>query len=219
MTPGAVARLVAAGLLGGVYVLGSHWLMTGAHESPWNAVGVLAPMLAAVAVGAWRGGQRLLGAMAAALIAGLCLQALLGVHTSAQVLYVAQHVGINLFLAALFGSTLRAGHTPLITTLAKRVNRVFTPELKVYTRHVTEAWTAYFVGMAGLSLMLYGLAPFNTWAVFANLLTPLAVGLMFVGEHVVRYWLHPEFERVSMAAAARAYQQTSQVPGRSDKAA
>ena len=34
--------------------------------------------------------------------------------------------------------------------------------------------------------------PFDTWAFFANLLNPLAVALMFAGEHLLRYRLHPE---------------------------
>ena len=37
----------------------------------------------------------------------------------------------------------------------------------------------------------------TTWAVFANLLTPLALVAMFVGEYLLRYRLHPEFERAS----------------------
>jgi len=36
--------------------------------------------------------------------------------------------------------------------------------------------------MAGVSLGLYAYAPFETWAVFANLLTPISLVLMFGGE-------------------------------------
>ena len=211
---------IAAILLASIaYVLGTHWLMTRAGGSPWNVVGVLTPMLLAIAVGAWRGGQRLLGAIAALVVAGLCVQAARGVAVSAAMLYLAQHAGIHLFLAVGFGSTLRAGHTPLITTLAARVHRELTPAMVVYTRKVTLAWVLYFAAMAGISLVLFAFAPFDTWALFANLLTPCSLVLMFGGEHLLRYRLHPEFERTSIADAIRSYRHTGKTPPTRDSAA
>ena len=198
-------RIVAIALATVAYILGSHWLMTQAHASPWNAVGVLTPMLAAIAIGAWRGGQHALGALGALAIAALGAQALFGVQVPAPLLYLAQHAGIHLFLGFVFGSTLRAGHTPLITTLARRVHRNFTPDMVAYTRKCTIGWVVYFVGMAAVSVGLYALAPFDTWALFANLLTPVTLVAMFVGEYLLRYWLHPEFERASFADAIRSY--------------
>ena len=198
-------RIVAIALVTVAYILGSHWLMTQAHASPWNAVGVLTPMLAAIAVGAWRGGQHAVGGLAALAIIGLCAQALFGVKVPPPLLYLAQHAGIHLFLAFVFGITLRAGHTPLITTLARRVHRNFTPDMVAYTHKCTSAWVVYFVGMAAVSVTLYAFAPFDTWALFANLLTPVTLVAMFVGEYLLRYWLHPEFERATFADAIRSY--------------
>jgi uncharacterized membrane protein len=198
-------RIVATALASAGYVLGCHWLMTRAPASPWNVVGVLAPMLAVIAIGCWRGGQRGLAAIAGLALALLCGHALLGLQIAPQRLYVAQHVGIHLFLAAAFGGTLRAGHTPLITTLARRVHRDFSAAMARYTRHCTIAWTLYFVAMAAVSIALYESAAFGTWALFANLLTPVSLVAMFGGEYLLRYRLHPEFERTSMADAIRAY--------------
>ena len=206
-------RIGAIALVGLAYVLGTHWLMTRAHESAWDVVGVLTPMLAAVALGAWRAGQRWLGAGAALLIAGLCGQALLGVRIPTQMLYLAQHVGINVFLGLGFGSTLRAGQTPLITTLAQRVHRHHFPAaMAAYTRKVTWAWTLYFVAMALASIALYAWASFDTWALFANLLTPLTVVAMFGAEYLLRYRLHPEFERTSVVDAIRSYLHDGKAP-------
>lgn len=205
-------RIVAIGVGSVAYVLGTHWLMTRPGGSPWNVVGVLSPMLLAIGFGAWQAGQRLLALGAAGIVAALCLQAVLGVQVSAQALYVAQHMGIHLFLAVLFGSTLRAGRQPLITTLAQRVHRVFTPDMVAYTRKVTLAWTLYFIAMAVLSLLLYAFAPFGAWALFANLLTPLAIAAMFGAEYLLRYHLHPEFERTSVADAVRSYMQGTDTP-------
>ena len=214
-------RIVLIALASVAYVLGSHWLMTRAHGSPWNVVGVLTPMLAAIAIGAWRSGQRWLGAGAALLIASLCAQAVLGVHVPEQVLYLSQHIGINLFLAIGFGSTLRAGHTPLITTMASRVHRHMPPAMVAYTHKVTLAWTLYFIAISAVSAVLYLAASFETWALFANLLSPVTVALMFAGEYLLRYRLHPEFERTTVADAIRSYMHGANAPaagGQGDKA-
>ena len=53
--------------------------------------------------------------------------------------------------------------------------------------------------MAAISIGLFLFAPFDAWALFANLLTPLAMVLLFVGEFLLRYRLHPEFERATLA--------------------
>lgn len=198
-------RLLAVLALTVAYIAVSHWLMTSAPASPWNAVGVLAPMLLAVAWGGWRGGQRPLAVLAALSVAGLCWQASLPTPLSDRLLYLVQHVGINLFLAVGFGGTLRAGHTALITQLAERVHCNFTPAMAAYTRRLTGVWTLYFIATAALSLGLYAFARFEAWAVFANVLTPLAVAALFGGEYWLRYRLHPEFERASLADAIRSY--------------
>ncbi len=199
-------RVALVVLIGAGYVLACHWLMTRAQPSPWNVVGVLAPMVLAIAIGAWRSGQRALGAIATLALAALCAQALLGVQVPTRWLYLAQHAGVNLFLAIGFGSTLRAGQSPLIATLARRVHpHHFPPAMAIYTRQVTWAWTLYFIAIAAASVGLYALAPFETWALFANLLTPLSVALMFIGEYTLRYRLHPEFERTTVADAIRSY--------------
>lgn len=199
------ARILAVLLLSVAYIAASHWLMTAAPATPWNAVLVLAPMLLTITWGAWQGGQRPLAVLAGLSLVALCVQASLPTPLSAQVLYLAQHVGINLFLAVGFGGTLRRGQQALITRLAARLHREFTPDMAAYTRRLTLAWTIYFVAMALLSLGLYAFASFDTWALFANVLTPLAVATLFGGEYWLRYKLHPEFERASLADAIRGY--------------
>lgn len=188
------------------YVLGSQWLMTSAPESAWAVVALLCPMLVVVMLGAWRAKHRWLSVGATVLLVALCTAALSGAHVSAQMLYLAQHVGVNLFLGAWFASTLRPGAQALISQLAARV-RPLTAGKALYTRKLTFAWVVFFVAIVSVSVVLYALAPFDAWALFANVGTPVAVGSMFVGEYLLRYRLHPEFDRTTLADAIRAYRQ------------
>ena len=200
-------RYVAAGVAALAYVTASQWLMTRTPPPPWGAVALLTPMLAIVAFGTWRSGQRALSLLALAALAALALKTGLGDGLAAEHLYLAEHVAIHGFLAFTFGMTLRRGARPLIARLAERVHDGLTPAMERYTRKVTIAWTVYFCAMALLSIAVHALAPFTTWATFANLLTPLALVAMFGGEYVLRYRLHPEFERASLNDMIRAYTQ------------
>ena len=206
------ARTVLVGLLGVAYVVGCHWLMTSAPDSRWSALLVIGPMLALVALFAARRGQRLVAGLAALVLAGLVLQAWQGGGLAPATLYLALHVAIHASLALLFALTLRPGQEPLVTALARRVHGVLTPAMQAYSRKVTIAWSVYFVLMAAISVGLFLAAPFAAWAVFANLLTPLALLLMFVGEFLLRYRLHPEFERATFTAAMSAYARREAAP-------
>lgn len=206
-------RHVAVGLAGLAYLALSQWLMTREPPSAWSAVALLGPMLALVAVGAWRAGRRAWAVAGAVLAAGLAALAASGDGIPAERLYLLEHFGIHVALALVFGSSLRGSAGSLITRLAARVHRSgLTPAMAAYTRKATVAWTVYFATMAALSAILYLAAPFNVWATFANVVTPLALVLMFVGEFVLRYRLHPEFERATMQDAIRAYTQSRRGP-------
>ena len=207
-----VARLGLGLLVGLAYVAASYWLMTAAPETRWNAVGMLAPMLIAIAVLSWRGGQYATSLLSAAPLVGLAALAQSDLQVSQHELFVAQHVTIHLCLALWFGMSLRRGSQALISAVAQRVHLRLPPEIASYTRRLTLVWCFYFVAMAALSVAVYGVAPFEAWAFFANWVTPLGVALMFAGEHWLRYRLHPEFERVSMARVITAY---SHAPDRS----
>lgn len=211
-----VARIAAFALAGVAYIAASHWLMTQTDASAWNVVGVLSPMLLVITVGAWRSGHRWVSAVGLLSLAALCVQALLGVKASSHVLYLIEHAGINFFLALAFGSTLRPGRTAIITAVALRVHGGYLPPRQLqYTRTLTGAWVVFFLLIVSTSLALFAFAPFEVWALFANVVTPIATGVMFGGEHLLRYRLHPEFERASVAEAVRAYMQAPKTSGQS----
>ena len=206
------ARTIAVGLIGVAYVVGSHWLMTRAPASNWNAVVVIGPMLALLALYAWQRGRRVLAGAVLLALAALGLQGWRGGGVAPATLYVAQHVVIHAALAVLFALTLRPGHEPLVTALARRVHGHLGPGMAAYSRKVTIVWALYFVVMGTVSIALYAFAPFDAWAVFANLATPAAMALLFVAEFLVRYWLHPEFERATFGAAISAYSRRGSAP-------
>lgn len=203
------ARAVLVVLVGAAYMAATHWLMTSAPASDWNAVIVVGPMLALAALVSWQRRLRITALVAAAATAALVANAWQGGGLAPNSLYVAQHVVVHGLLAFMFGATLQAGREPLITALARRVHGSVSADMAAYARKVTLAWTLYFLAMAALSLLLHAATPFDVWAVFANIATPVAMISMFVGEFVLRYRLHPEFERATLTQAIAAYSQRS----------
>lgn len=199
------ARWAAGAAAALAYAAASHALMTHAQDSAWALAIILGPLVVVSAAWGWSAGHRVLAAAGALVVVLLALQGASGRGIPSRWLYLAQHAGVHLALAAWFGSTLRRHAEPLITALARRVHRSFTPAMERYTRRVTLAWTLYFLGMAVASLALFAAGEFAHWSLLANILTPVLTAAFFVGEYLVRYWLHPEFERVSLQQALQAY--------------
>jgi uncharacterized membrane protein len=191
-------------LLALAYALVSHRLMTHAGDSPLALLVVLGPAVGLGLASLWANGQRWL---AAAGTVGTLLVALVLRTDSLPVqwLYLLQHAGMHLALGIWFASTLRAGRQPLISMLAQRVHGPLTPAMACYTRQLTRVWVLYFVVIATASLGLFLSGRFEWWSLLANMLTPLAMLLMFGGEYLLRYRLHPEFERVGFMEAIRAW--------------
>ena len=202
-------RLVAAGLALAGYALLSHVLMVLAGDKPWAVAALLGPLVLAVAGVAWQHRHLPTLLLCIASLGWLAWVGASGQVQSINRLYLLQHAGIHLALGCAFAYTLRPGATPLITALAMGAHGTMTTVKAGYTRRVTTAWACYFGVMVALSLALYAWAPWWAWSIFANLATPVAAIALFVGEHWLRYRLHPEFERTSMLQALRAYRNTS----------
>jgi uncharacterized membrane protein len=198
-----MALLALAAFAG--YAWLSNWLMVNAAQEAWAVAVLFGPLLLAVAGTAWQGRQMAVLAACGAGVAVLVWVVLRGGVADANRVYVLQHGGIHLALAWAFGSTLRAGSTPLISALAASVHQRFTPAMQAYTRWLTGLWTVYFVAMVGMSALIYALAPWPWWSLYCNVLTPLAAVAFFLVEHVLRYRRHPDFERVSIRLAVQAY--------------
>lgn len=207
-----MGRLLMLALAAAGYALLSHLLMLRAASSPWAMAVLLGPLvLTMTGLALWRRQWLALGAMLA-VAAGMVTLILRGGVSDIHHVYVAQHVGIHLALAWVFGMTLRQGATPLITRVAMRVHgERMTADMVVYTRGVTQLWVVYFLVMASLSMALSTWGPWPAWSWFANLVTPMAMVAMLWGEHALRYRLHPEFDRVTVMSALKAYHASSLV--------
>jgi len=201
----AAWRLALAAAALAAYAGLSHWLMVNAADRPWAVAALFGPLVLAVAATGWRRRQPLTLAACAAGVATLALVVWRGGVEDVNRMYVLQHAGIHLALAWSFGLTLRPGGKALIEMMAESVHQHFSAAMRAYTRRLTFWWVLYFLGMIVVSLAIYGLAPWPWWSLFCNVLTPLAAVLFFVGEHALRYWRHPEFERVTLRTALAAY--------------
>ena len=200
-------RLLAAAAAFTAYALISWALMAWWPTSPWAVAALFGPLLVPLLVAAIvkRHVPSLAGAMAlVALLAAVLYRGGADVNR----LYVLQHAGIHALIGWGFAITLRPGRTPLITMMAERIHRDFTPAMRDYTRWLTGLWVLYFVAMIGVSFALYLLAPWTWWAFYCSVLTPRAAMLFFVAEYGLRYWRHPEFERVSLAQVVQAWRAT-----------
>jgi len=113
---------------------------------------------------------------------------------------------LNGFMAWLFGHTLRNGQVPLIERAARAMRgpgAVLGDDVVRYARGVTQVWTALFVVLAAVNLVLAALArpgglllaagvepavsvPLGAWSLFANLLSYLFIAALFAIEFVVR---------------------------------
>lgn len=205
MKPAAiVGALATVGLLA-AYAIVSHLLIVSDDRTELGylfaivSVGVMAA--AAGWATRWRWPIALLVTLAAA--GGWALRERVG--WDPRWLYLLQHAGVHIALGLFFGRSLRAGRTPLITTLATVIHGTLPPHITPYTRSVTTAWTLYFFGMAGCSLLLFMAGPAGWWSVLANFLTPPAIALVFVVEYAIRRQRFPDFPHARLLDGIRAF--------------
>lgn len=204
---------LGVGLLAAIgYAALSYGLMLHAAGQPWAVAALLGPLLLMALAVALR--RRHAPTLVALAFAGLGIAGVVARGGVADInrLYVLQYVGIHLALCATFASTLRRGRPSLIGRVAQQVHGTLTPDMLAYTHRLTVVWAAYFISMAALSLGVYAVCSWAAWSLLANVMTPLAVAGLFVGEYLLRYRLHPEFEHASLMDAVRAYRRGKGLP-------
>lgn len=191
------ARLLLGAIAAAAYLVSCWWLMRNAAEAPWSIAVIFGPWLLPLLGVALRRRHWWLGLAALAGAAALVMVVAAGGLGDVRRLYLLQYVGVHGGAAVAFAASLRAGATPMITAMARRVHTL-PPGAEAYTRATTWMWTGYFAGATAASLAVYALLPWSAWALLANVITPAVVATLFVGEYLLRYRLHPEFERVTL---------------------
>ncbi len=198
--------------IGAAYLGMGYVATTSPHPPPVTVFLGLAPLGAAALATAWNAKARML-------LLPLCIACALAIAMNldnlrehSAWLYFIQHAGAMTFLGITFGSTLGNSHA---AALCSRIASFVVPEpldadYLCYTWKVTLAWTLYFAISAIVSVLLFFFAPIKVWSIFANLLTPISLGVMFVGEYLIRLRLMPDGPRISVTATIQAYLEYSQ---------
>lgn len=205
--PVPLLRGLAVLLLFAAWAVAAHFGSAGGGHPDINAALGVLPLIFVVSLLLWR--WHSLWLRLGGLFAGLLLLAWLWprLRENVALLYYLQHLGTHVALGVVFGRTLFGPGEALITRIARTVFRDGLSPRKIrYTRQVTVAWTVFFFANATLSTLLFLFAPAEVWSIHANLLTGPLIGLMFLGEHLVRLRVLPPEERPSFMTAIRAYQ-------------
>ncbi len=207
MTPGrrthrATALLVALSVAGAVL---AHFTIVD-RFSP--ALGALLSLVPAALFLLWMARRSRHRWVVAAAIAAAALAAWIewgSLERNFPNVFFVEHAGGNLVLAFVFGRTLAAGRVPLCARFAEMLHGALPPEVAVYARRVTVAWTIFFASLALASVVLYLGGFLTAWSALATMASPVLVALMFVVEYAVRLRALPHWERVGILGGIRAF--------------
>jgi uncharacterized membrane protein len=122
------------------------------------------------------------------------------------------HAMAYLALLALFLASLRPGHEPVVTILARRSRGFLPPEIMRYTRRVTWLWCGFFLAQVVASLLLMWFAPWTVWSWFINLCNLPLVFVMICGEYAYRQWRHAARPPERLVDMLRIFRQVQAVP-------
>lgn len=210
MIRGKHIRLALAAAVGAVYVWLAHIGSIAEHPPVISLLIGLFPLLAFATVLAWQARHRVIGLGALAGCLALLYAGLDVLRANTAWLYFLQHAGTHALLALTFGRTLFGRQEEaLCARIAAIVHDPLPAAVARYTWQVTLAWTVYFVVACIVSVVLFSFGPIEIWSVFANLLTPVLLGSMFVGEYLVRRRILPDEPPMSVAGTIRAYRDYS----------
>ena len=116
------------------------------------------------------------------LVIGLCL--IVALLLTNNILFLKCYpVCMNLFICLTFAFSLQ--DKPLITAFAEKMEKHITNEIKNYTRKATYAWTIFMACNTIISIITLFLPTFY-WTIYNGCLSYILIGLMFIGEYIVR---------------------------------
>ena len=199
-------------LLAGLgYQMLVHAAVTGSF-APWLRIGLKLLPLAGLALWAVLRARRKAAWLGGIALAALAIWWLDSQPESSAAAYGLPHAAVYFSLLCLFGRTLMAGQTALVTQMALRVHGQLLPPVLAYTRGVTVAWCVFFAGELAASALLFCFAPRGAWALFITVLHFPLVLLMFVLEYAVRRLWFPDAPTTSIPRAIRAFMDHTDAP-------
>lgn len=111
----------------------------------------------------------------------------LGWHYARSLLLYLPPAALNIAFGAFFAVTLAPGREPRIAAFARLERGGELPaDLAAYTRRLTWLWTALFFVSAAVGLLLAAFAPLDVWSAFVNVVSYVAVAVLFIGEYLYR---------------------------------
>ncbi len=135
-------------------------------------------------------GLRLVGAVTALVMVAAAILATIGAGDSLSYLAILAYLpplAAFAFMAWFFGRTLRSGADALITRVARKEHAVLPEEIARYTRTLTQIWTACFVLLCLLALLLALLLPLPQWSRWVHGLGYVLPAVLFIGEYIFRH--------------------------------
>jgi len=90
---------------------------------------------------------------------------------------------MNIFVCLTFGLSLKG--KALLTIFAEKMGKKLTKEVEIYTRKATCAWTIFMALNTFISIITLFL-PTIYWTIYNGCLSYMLIGLMFLGEYLVR---------------------------------
>ena len=173
---------------------------------PLLVVGML-PLAALTVAAAWTSRVRYVALSLCAVVLVLMVLHLDRLQNHVAFLYFIQHVGAMSLLGLTFGTTLWAGPEE---AFCSRIASFVMPgsldaDYLLYTWKVTLAWTIFFALTALVSIVLFCWGPVVWWSFFANILSPLLVGALFLVEYGVRLIALPKRSHLNLSETIQAY--------------
>jgi uncharacterized membrane protein len=200
-------RLALLVSVGGIYLGLGYLASSSQHPSLLAVLATTIPVLVGFIAACWQTPFRLP-------VIGLCLASMIAMAQHIDLLlshvawfYFLQHIGAMLALGIMFGITLRTRKGALCSRIAQVT--IVTPlddQYLHYTWKVTLAWTIYFGASAIISTGLFFAASLEIWSLFATVLSPISIGVMFGCEYLIRLRALPGRPHFSVAQTIECYQ-------------
>lgn len=206
-------RLALVAILGAAYLWLGHLGSISAHPPAITLITGLLPPWGIALLLAWHARARVLWLALLVLVSAALLLNLEALRHNTAWVYFVQHAGTYALLGLSFGRTLFGRHEEAFCSrIASFAQGSLAPPVARYTWQVTLAWTLFFFATALLSVLLFAWAPITAWSVFANLLSPPLLGLMFAGEAWIRRHRLPKEQQIGILATIRAYREYARQP-------